>query len=72
MLGECKLLLLTVVLQGNVDEVWTWLPDSRVGYTVRGAYRTLTRGMPLNPNAPLVYADLLWMKDVPLKVSVFA
>lgn len=28
--------------------------------------------MPINHNASLVYADLLWRKDTPLKVSVFA
>jgi len=48
-----------VVLQVNVDDVWTWLPDPRVGYTVRGAYHTLTCGTPLTPNAPLVSTDLL-------------
>jgi hypothetical protein len=72
LLGECRLLLLSVVLHVNVDDVWTWLPDPGVGYTVRRAYRTLTCGTPLTPNAPLVYADLLWRNDVPLKFSVSA
>lgn len=62
---------MNVVLQVNVDDVWTWLPDPGVGYSVRGAYHTLTCWTPLIPNAPLVFADLLWRKDIPLKVSVF-
>jgi len=24
------------------DDVWTWIPDPMEGYTVGGAYRTLT------------------------------
>jgi len=39
---------------------------------VRGAYHTLTDGTPLNHDVPLIYDDLLWRKDVPLKVLIFA
>jgi len=60
-----------VVLHVTVDDAWQWLPDPRVGYTVRGAYCILTSGMVLNHNARLVLADFLWRKDIPLKVSVF-
>jgi len=54
---ECRTLLLTVSLQ--VD-------------TVRGAYHTLADGMPLHHDASVLYEDLLWRKDVPLKISIFA
>jgi len=72
LLVECKLLLLTVVLQVTVNDSWTWLPDPGVGYTVTRAYRILTSGTPLINIATLVSADLIWTKDIPLKVSVFA
>jgi hypothetical protein len=32
----------------------------------------VSRGTPVNHNVPLVSADLLWRKDIPLKVSIFA
>jgi len=44
--AEYRMLLLTVVLQVDVGDVWTWIRDSAVGYTVRGAYHTLTCGTP--------------------------
>jgi len=49
----------------------TWISDSATEYIVRGAYHTLTCGTPPNITDVLVSADLLWRKDVPLKVSVF-
>ena len=69
---ECRTLLLTVSLQVENDDVWTWIPDPLAGYTVRGAFRTLTNGAPLNHDVHLFYDDLLWRKDVPLKVLIFA
>jgi hypothetical protein len=72
LLVECRLFLLTVVLQVPENDVWLWIPDPGVGYTVRWAYRILTGGTSINHNAPLVSADLLWRKDIPLKVSIFA
>lgn len=72
LLGECRLLLLTVVLQVSGNDLFMWLPDRGVGYTVRGAYCILTSGTLINHNAPLVSADLLWRKDIPLKVFIFA
>ena len=63
LLVECRLLLLTMVLHVIGNDVWTWLPDPSVGYTVRGAYRILTSGAHISHNAPLVPADLLWRKD---------
>jgi len=72
LLVECRSLLLIVVLQVDVEDTWTWLPDPGRGYTVKGAYCTLISDMSLIPNAPQVSADLLCRKDVSLKVSVFA
>ena len=59
------------MLQVNVDDVWSWAPDPAVGYTVRGAYRTLTDETIVIHTAPAVPAALLWRKHVPLKVSIF-
>ena len=59
-------------VQVTSNDIWTWLSDPGVGYTVRRAYRILTSGTFINHNVPLVSADLLWRKDIPLKVSVFA
>ena len=38
---ECRLLLITVALQVNINDVWSWVPDSVVGYMVCGAYHSL-------------------------------
>ena len=43
--------------------------DPAAGYTVGGAYRILTNR---TPPPDCVIACLLWRKEVPLKVSVFA
>jgi len=59
LLVECRLLLLTVVLQATVNDVWIWQPDPGVGYTVRGDYRILTSRMHINHNVPLISADML-------------
>jgi len=59
------------VLQVNVDDVWSWIPDPAVGYTVKGAYRTLTSGMASVSTTPVVSVALIWRKNVPLKVSIF-
>jgi len=70
-LVECRRLLLTVVLHVNVDDVWSWILDHTVDYTVRGAYCMLTSGSATNSTIPVVHAILLWRKNVPLKVSIF-
>ncbi|MCI18011.1 cysteine-rich receptor-like protein kinase, partial [Trifolium medium] len=51
---------------------WSWrrqLPDSGGGYTVRGAYNLLTSTEAQDVEAT---TDLIWHKQVPLKVSVVA
>ena len=69
MLAECRALLLDVSLNSNVSDSWVWLPDPSHGYTVRGAYSLLTSQVPRVDDTAL---DLVWHKQVPLKVSVFA
>jgi len=66
---ERRNLLLTVLLQVDTEDVWTWILDPVEGYTVSGAYRTITSRTPPTNNVP---AALLWRNDVPLKMSVFA
>jgi len=68
---KCRTLLLTDSMQVEIDDVWTWILDPLAGYTVRGAYQILTDGAPLNLCVPLISDDLLWRKDVPLKVLIF-
>jgi len=69
MLGECVTLLCSVSLQSNVTDSWRWLLDPIGGYSVRGAYQLLTS----QDNAHVeTAADLIWNKQVPLKVSILA
>jgi len=68
LLVECRNLLLSVMLQVDNDDVWRWIPDVTVGYTVSEAYRLLTvRPLPIE----CVLEAILWRKEVPLKVTVF-
>jgi len=68
-LAECRALLLDVSLNSNVSDSWVWLPDPSHGYTVRGAYSLLTSQVPHVDDSAL---DLVWHKQVPFKVSIFA
>ena len=66
-----KLLFLldTIFVQSNVSDRWQWDPDTHDGYTVKGAYQILTStGSP----TPVATDDLVWHKQVPLKVSIVA
>jgi len=56
-------------MQTDVFDRWQWLPDIVGGYTVRGAYHLLTY-----QSAPMIDAagELVWHKQVPLKVSILA
>jgi len=69
LLEGCRLLLLDVSLQTLTYDVWQWLPDPSRGYSVRGVYAMLNA-----PEIPQVLHDveLIWQKQVPLKVSIFA
>ncbi|XP_024640828.1 uncharacterized protein [Medicago truncatula] len=66
---ECRALLLTVSLQDSVLDRWLWLPNHDDGYSVRGVYDMLT-----SQEQPQLHhnVDLIWHKQVPLKVSILA
>lgn len=66
---ECRRLLNKIVLQPNVSDRWQWHPDIEGGYIVHEAYQILTTQV-----SPLVDVtrDLIWHKQVPLKVSILA
>jgi hypothetical protein len=69
MVGEFQSLLLPFTVQAQSPDVWRWQPDSDAGYSVRGAYQLLTS----QDSFTLGEAeDLVWHKQVPLKVSIFA
>ncbi|KAK2406681.1 hypothetical protein QL285_042386 [Trifolium repens] len=68
MLGECQSLLLFVPVQAQSSDVWRWQPDPDTGYSVRGAYQLLTSQDSFTLGAA---EDLVWHKQVPLKVSIF-
>ncbi|XP_024626751.1 uncharacterized protein [Medicago truncatula] len=69
LLEECRLLINGVILQHNISDRWQWDSDYGGGYSVGGAYHHLTtQAEP--PDVPL--GDLIWHKQVPLKVSIFA
>ena len=69
LVAECRILLLTVALQVDIDDVWIWTPDPVDGYSISGAYRLFTDRRPPSQFVPV---DLLWRREVPLKVSGFA
>jgi hypothetical protein len=69
MFGECQTLLLPFTVQADSPDLWRWQPDPDTGYFVRGAYRLLTS----QDSVVLgVVDDLVWHKQVPLKVYIFA
>jgi len=69
MLGECRHLLDNFVLQTDVFDKWQWLPDIAGGYIVRGAYQILTtQAHHIGDDI----GDIVWHKQVPLKVSILA
>jgi len=69
LLAECRLLLSDVFLQPLSYDVWQWLQDPFGGYSVCGVYVMLS-----NQEIPPIVqnAYLIWHKQVPLKVSIFA
>jgi len=69
LLAECRQLLDGVSVQANTIDKWQWDPDIHEGYTVRGAYQILTEAVTSTFDAT---RDLVWHKQVPLKVSIVA
>jgi len=69
MLVECRNFINGFVLQSDIPNRWQWDPDIVDGYTVRGVYQILaTQTLPSDDGV----LDLVWHKQVPLKVSIFA
>ncbi|GAU28487.1 hypothetical protein TSUD_294900 [Trifolium subterraneum] len=66
---ECRVLLSDVVLQDDATNYWMWRPDPGDGYSVRGAYDLLTS---TGGQTEAASTNLIWHKQVPLKVSVVA
>ncbi|MCI58985.1 cysteine-rich receptor-like protein kinase, partial [Trifolium medium] len=62
-------LLSDIVLQRNVADQWLWQSDPGGVYSVRGAYDLLTFREDQEADATI---DLIWQKQVPLKVSMVA
>jgi hypothetical protein len=65
---EYSLLLHNIVLQDSVHDTWRWLSDPIHGYTVRGAYSSITSSDDMVDRS---LVDGVWFKHVPLKVSLF-
>ena len=68
-LGELCLLLQTVILKVDKDDRWLWNLEKSNAFSVRSAYNFQTAQVIVD--AP-VDVKLLWHKDIPLKVVVFA
>ncbi|MCI24067.1 70 kDa peptidyl-prolyl isomerase, partial [Trifolium medium] len=69
MLGECQALLLTISLKEHISNRWQWLPDPDHGYSIRGVYQLLTSQDMVTLDDG---HDLIWHRQVPLKVSILA
>ena len=69
MLEECRAFLFDVSLHVNVSDQWLWIPNPAEGFSVQGAYYVLT-----SKDLPQVdsTAEMIWHRQVPLKVLVFA
>ena len=64
---ECVALLSDIVLQDSILDMWSWVLDPLNGYSVRGTYQYLMTSV---DHADRVVVDMVWLKQVPLKVSV--
>lgn len=69
MLGDLRILLLTVVLQNGRVDRRVWRLDSSSAYTVRSTYNYLNANVHVDHVVPI---SSLWHRDVPLKVILFA
>ncbi|CAJ2653733.1 unnamed protein product [Trifolium pratense] len=69
LLRECQLLLLDISLQDQTLDRWQWSPDPDAGYTVAGGYQILTHQVYVALHDA---ENLIWHRQVPLKVSIFA
>jgi hypothetical protein len=65
---ECSSLLCNIVLQDHVLDRWRWVMDLINGYCVKGVYQYL---MLSDASLDRGFFDVAWLKQVPLKVSIF-
>jgi len=66
--------LLYVVLQVDEEDRWSWRFDSSSRYTMSNVYQLLTQALDHDvvDNGYSNYHHIIWIKEVPLKVSLFA
>jgi len=69
MLGECRILFHSFSLHHNCTDHWQWRLDPTGGYSVRGVYQLMSTQEVHNSNAT---SDLIWHKQVSLKVYILA
>jgi len=67
--GELCLSLHNVTLQVDKDDKWLWKLESSNDFTVRSAYKVLIHQQ---HSATTVSSKVLWHKDIPLKIVLFA
>jgi len=76
LLRECVDILSLFALQVNKADRWIWRSHSSNHYTVSSAYQLLSeavdKGVVVNNNNNNDLHFILWLKEVPLKVSLFA
>jgi len=65
---KCSSLLCSIVLQDHVIDRWRWVLDPINGYSVKGAYQFLTLH---DTSRECDLYDAAWLKQAPLKVSIF-
>ncbi|GAU38578.1 hypothetical protein TSUD_322550 [Trifolium subterraneum] len=61
--GDC------VLKKARSPDLWQWQPDPVRGYSVWGGYQILTSQL---VDSLGIVDDLIWHKQVPLKVSIFS
>ena len=69
LIEECRELLLNVSLQDTSNDIMQWLLDPSGGYTILGVYDMLTSYEHPHSHQNM---ELIWHKQVTLKVSIFS
>jgi len=64
LVGECRTLLATIVLQVMIPDCWRWRLDDSGCYSVRSAYELMTTDNSITVD---VTADMIWHRHVPLR-----
>jgi len=68
-LGNIVFLLYYTVLQDNTHDSWIWLLDPIKDFSVNDIYLLFTSSY---HNSERVTTTTIWLKHVPLKVTLFA